>query len=154
MGSKGKRYLEYPFGKTWVYASAVMAGISIIFAIEVLSEEEPKSSTLMIPPLLLYFIFTSILTVAILALKFYLYSRMDEEPLKNSLIEDMEKTPKRRWRWSLIALLCLTIAALFSPLLLLQILEPLWWIIGISGFVPAVTIPEIILYTYSRRRLE
>jgi hypothetical protein len=48
-------------------------------------------------------------------------------------------------------LLCLSIVALFVPLILLMFLEPLWWLICITGYVPAVNIPEIILYVYSRR---
>jgi hypothetical protein len=48
-------------------------------------------------------------------------------------------------------LLCFAIVALFVPLILLMFLEPLWWLICITGYVPAVNIPEIILYLYSRR---
>jgi carbon starvation protein CstA len=100
---------------------------------------------------LLYFAFVSVLTMAVLVLKFYLYSVREEESSEGRLFEGEEEVRKRRLRWSFIIVLCLIIAALFSPLILLALLEPLWTFIIISGFIPAVSIPEIILYTYSQR---
>lgn len=144
MSLSRKERLEYPFGKRWVYASALMAGLSIVFGGFMLSEEGPIA-------LLLYFDFTSITTIAVLALKYYLYFVRGSESSETSFLEGEEEVPKRRWKWGLILLLCLTIAALFVPLILLMVLQPLWWLICVAGYVPAVNIPEVILYIYSRQ---
>lgn len=135
---------EYPFGKRWVYASAFMAGISIVFAVFMLSEEGYLA-------LIKYFAFTFLTTIAVLALKFYIYFVRRQESAKTTSFDMKEEVPKRRWRWSFIALLCLAIASLFVPLILLVVLEPLWWLICIGGYVPAVNIPEVVLYLYSQR---
>jgi len=136
-----------------VYASAVLTGISIVFATVVLIGEDSKelslyTLTFMVHPLLLYFVFTSLLTVAVLLLKFYLYSAK-EEVSEDYPFEDAQKPRGSRRRWSLLVLL-LTVAVLFLPLILSVFVEPLWSFISISGFVPAVAFPEIILYIYSR----
>jgi len=135
---------EYPFSKGWVYASGLMTVLSVIFGVFMLSEEGLFA-------LLLYLAFTSLLTVVVLALKFYLYSLRGREASETPPVEMEGEPPRRRWRWSLILILCLAIAALFVPLILLMVLEPLWWLIAIVSYVPAVNIPEIILYFYSRR---
>lgn len=152
--SKKRRVFEYPFSRTWVWASVVLAGLAMAFTTFLLKDEGPVGLfTFTVHPLLLYFVFTFIFAMAILALKFYIYSTKDEEKLESHIFEDEEKRSKKlRWRrWSFILVLCLTVAALFLPLFLSLFLEPLWSFIVISGFVPAVAIPEIILYIYSRR---
>lgn len=141
-----KGSFEYPFGKRWVYASVAMSAIAIVFAVFMLSGEG-------IHALLLYFASTSLFTVAVLALKFYLYFLRGHESSETYSIEGGEEIPRRRLKWSFILLLCLAIAALFVPLILLMFLEPLWWLICITSYVPAVNIPEIILYVYSTRKI-
>lgn len=151
---KRNRYFEYPFGKRGVYLSLIFSIVSIAFAAIVLIEEEPVrlSPTFMIPPLLLYFAFTAALTLAILAVKFYLLYREEEEMSQRYPSQGEGKPPRTHLKRNLIILLCLVIVALFSPLILSIFLDPLCWFITISGFVPAVSVPEIILYIYSRRR--
>lgn len=152
--SKKKRVFEYPFSRTWVWAGVVLAGLAMGFATFLLKDEGPVGLFgFMFHPLLLYFVFTFVFASAVLALKFYLYSMKDEETLESHIFEDEEERLKKfRWRrWSLILVLCLTVAGLFLPLFSLLVLEPLWSFLVISGFVPAVTIPEIILFIYSRR---
>jgi hypothetical protein len=144
MSFSQKGNFEYPFGKRWVYASVAMSAIAIVFAVFMLGGEGT-------PALLLYFAFTSIFTVAVLVLKFYLYFLRGDESSETYSVEGEEKIPKRRLKWSFILLLCLAIAALFVPLILLMFLSPLWWLICITSYVPAVNIPEIILYIYCRR---
>jgi H+/Cl- antiporter ClcA len=154
--TKEERILEYPFSKTWVYASAVIAGVSIVFAVLFLIDAEPQefsfdTFTFMIHPLLLYFIFTSLLTLAMLFLKFYLYSTK-EKTSENHFSGSEQEAHGFLRRWLLVIMMLLTVAALFSPLVLWYFLGNLWSFLGISGFVPAVSIPEIILYVYSQRR--
>lgn len=144
MSFSQKGNFEYPFGKRWVYASVAMSAIAIVFAVFMLGGEGT-------PTLLLYFAFTSIFTVAVLVLKFYLYFLRGDGSSETYSVEGEEKIPKRRLKWSFMLLLCLAIAALFVPLILLMFLSPLWWLICIASYVPAVNIPEIILYIYCRR---
>jgi Ca2+/Na+ antiporter len=143
MSFSRERSFEYPFGKRWVYASVFMSAIAIVAAVFMLNGEGPSA-------LLSYFSFTFLATVVVLVLKFYLYSSKAREPLEASSFEDEKELPRKR-RWSFMLLLCLAIVALFVPLVLLMVLEPLWWVICITGYVPAVNIPEIVLYLYSRR---
>jgi len=138
-----ERSFEYPFGKRWVYASVFMSAITIVFAVVMFSGEGSYA-------LISYFSFTFLGTVAVLILKSYLYSLKACEQSEAPSSEDEKEIPRTR-RWSFILLLCVAIAALFVPLILLMVLEPLWWLICITGYVPAVNIPEIILYLYSRR---
>jgi hypothetical protein len=122
-----------------------MSAIAIIFALFMLSSEG-------LIGFLLYFAFTSILTAAVLALKFYIYFLRGYESSETYSSEDEAATSRRRLKWSFIALMSLAIFALFVPLILLMFLSPLWWLICITSYVPAVSIPEIILYVYSVRK--
>ncbi len=138
MNTCQKEHFEYPFGKKGVYISGVMSGISIVFAITLLRDD--------ISALLLYFAFTSILVVVFFALKFYLYS----ERIKGTL-ESGKEEPKKHRTLHLILLILIVTAVLLSPLIFSYTLDPVWWIISISGFVPGVSIPEILLFLYARR---
>lgn len=156
MGPAANKHFEYPFSKIYVFVSVFLAGLSISFATVVLMGEESVlfsfgDISFMIPALLMYFLFTSILTLVILALKFYLYSMKWKKRGETHPLESEGKASRSLWRSVLIPLLILTIAALFSPLILLALLRPLWWFISISGFIAGVNVPEIILYVYSRR---
>ena len=142
MSFSKKGSFEYPFGKRWVYASLAMSAIAIIFAVFMLGEEGPLA-------LLLYFAFTSLFTAAVLVLKFYLYFLRGHESSETYSLEGGEEIPRRRLKWSFILLVCLAIVALFVPIILLMFLSPLWWLICITSYVPAVNIPEIILYIYA-----
>lgn len=143
MGAREEGYFEYPFGKNWVIASAVMSGISIVFAIAILGADAFA--------LFLYFLFTCSLILVVLVLKFHYYSTRNEEMPEEYSSEGEEQVPEGHWKRNFVILLILTAVALISPLIFSLILDPLWWIIIISGFVPGVSIPEVILYLYSRR---
>jgi phosphoglycerol transferase MdoB-like AlkP superfamily enzyme len=145
MSFSKKGSFEYPFGKRWVYASLAMSAIAIIFAVFMLGEEGPLA-------LLLYFAFTSLFTAAVLVLKFYLYFLRDHRSPETYSVEGEAQISRRRLKWSFIILVGLAILALFVPLILLMFLSPLWWLICITSYVPAVNIPEIILYVYSARK--
>lgn len=143
MGSVKSNYLEYPFGKRWVYASAFMSVLAIIFAIFMLSSEG-------ILAIVLYSVCTFIFTIAILALKFYVYFlRPQSQP--ESYVDTEDMGYKKSLKQKFILLLIAAIIALFAPLLLLMLLSPLWWLISVASYVPAVNIPEIVLYWYARR---
>jgi archaellum biogenesis protein FlaJ (TadC family) len=125
----------------------MLSTISIVLAVAIL-----RSNVIV---LLLYLAFTSVLTLVILALKYYFYSRREEEMHENYSIEREEAPEKGRMK-SLILLILIAAVALFSPLILSYIIltsniDPIWWIIIVSGFVPGVSIPEIILFIYARR---
>jgi hypothetical protein len=145
MSSPEKRIYEYPFGKRLVFLSVAMSAIAIIFALFMLSEEGLYA-------LLLYFGFTSIFTAAVLVLKFYVYFLRGRESSETYSGEDEVTVSRRRLKLSFILLVILAILALFVPLILLMFLSPLWWLICITSYVPAVNIPEIILYVYSTRK--
>jgi heme/copper-type cytochrome/quinol oxidase subunit 3 len=149
LNTSAERDFEYPYGERWVLASGILSAISIILAIIIL-----RSYNVVV--FLLYFAFTSVLTLVILALKYYFYSRREEEMSEHYPVESEEVPEKGRTK-SLVLLILIAMAALFSPLILSYVvltssIDPIWWIIAISGFVPAVSIPEIILFVYARRQ--
>jgi len=152
--SKKKISFEYPFSKTWVYACYILAPLTIFFAIYFLWDADPvEIFSFPVHPIFFYFIFTSVFTVIIFKLKLYLYSRGEgKEPYEGHLIGAEEEGQSSFNQWILILLLILTFAAFFTPIILSFLLGPLWSFIAIAGFVPAMTIPEIILFTYSQRR--
>jgi hypothetical protein len=143
LGAREEGYFEYPFGKNWVIASAVMSAIAIAFAIAVLGSDAFGIS--------LYFLFTCSLTLVVLVLKFQYYSTRKEEIPEEYSSGGEEQASEDHWKRSFVILLIVIAIALISPLIFSYILDPMWWIIIISGFVPGVSIPEVILYLYSRR---
>jgi len=153
MCSTEERIFEYPFSKTWVWAGLVLAGIALVFAIFLLKDEGcVEIFGLLVHPLLLYFAFTLAFALAVFVLKFYVYSAKNEVA-ENYALEGRKERSKRlrKLKLSFILVLCLTIFALTLPILFLMFLGPLWTFIFISGYIPAVTLSEVILYIYSRR---
>ncbi|MEM2111405.1 MAG: hypothetical protein QXX08_05960 [Candidatus Bathyarchaeia archaeon] len=137
-----KEDFEYPFSRKWVYASAFLAFLSITFTVVMLKDY--------LFAIILYFVFVSALTLVILAFKSRFYSKREKEMREFQPIEPEEKTSI--WTKSFVLLMLLTLMAFLSPLFLSFLLPPEWWIIVISGFIPAMSIPEVILYLYSKRR--
>jgi hypothetical protein len=138
-----KERFEYPLGRAWVCASAIMSGISIAFAIAILKDD--------VKALFLYFTFTSLFTLIVLALKYHFYSKKWEQ-ISEEVSSASDEVSDKRWKLGFVLLVLLTLGILFTPLILSYILDPLWLIISISGFVPGVSIPEIILFLYSRSK--
>jgi len=152
-GSRKKIGFEYPFSKTWVYACYVLAALTIFFAIYFLWDADPvELFAIPIHPIFFYFMFTFALTLIIFKLKLHVYSRAEEkEPYESNLIEVEEKSVNLFKQWTFILLLVLTFAAFLTPIILSYFLGPLWSFIAIAGFVPAVTISEIIVFFYSQK---
>jgi hypothetical protein len=159
MESKMNNHFEYPFSKGYVFLSAVLIGLSIFIATFILIGEEPipfwiGNINFMIPALLLYFLFTAILSLIMLILKFHLYSIRWARTVDSYSPESEETDSGSIWKSIFIPLLILIIIALSLPLILLALLRPLWWFISLSGFIAGINIPEIILYVYSRRSVK
>ena len=134
-----RRRAGYPFSDVGVYISAIVAALSIILALLVLRE-----------PILLvfYFVATFILTLTVTALKYrFLFARKSQSS-KNSL----EKRGSQKWKMILLAF-CF-IVALISPVLLLPVLSPASWFVGLDSYVSGVSLSEVILFCHLRRNFE
>lgn len=139
VSSTGRRRVGYPFSEVGVYISAMVAALSIILALLVLRE----------PVLLVsYFVVTSILTLTVIAVKSrFLFARKSQSS-RNSL----EKRGSQKWRMMLLAF-CF-IVALVSPVLLLPVLSPASWFVGLDSYVSGVSLSEVILFFHSRRNFK
>ena len=138
-----KEDFEYPFSRKWVYASAFLSVISITLTVVMLRDY--------LFAIILYFVFIFALTLVILAFKSHFYSAKEKEIREFQPMEIEEETRASIWTKSFVLLMLLTLLAFLSPLFLSFILPPEWWIIVISGFIPGMSLPEVILYLYSKK---
>lgn len=125
---------RYPYPERRVYLSAVIAGLSIILALALLSSQPVR--------IVYYFLLTIIFTVITFLLKRRLYTLIlmdkdEEESLKNE-----EGTP---WK-ALLLVFSMTLVSLIAPLLFAEILMGPVWFIMIISFTSGVSISEIVLY--------
>jgi len=131
---------EYPFERKWVVASAILSGLSMFFGLAILSKESSW--------ILMYLSFVFCLTLIVLPLKYYFYLKKEQE-LESEYIPESEEEKSKSYM-DIIILFCLAMIAICFPFILTLFLDPLWWIIAISGSVPGICLPEIILYVYSK----
>ena len=130
---------RYPYPEKRVYLSAAIAGLSIILALALLSNQ---------PVLIIYYFFSTItFTVITFLLKKRLYTfiLMDENEENSHKNED-----RAPWKAMLLVLL-MSLAFLIAPLLLAGILSGPIWFIMIVSFTSGVSISEIILYIRMRK---
>lgn len=136
--SKRRRHIEYPFSKFGAYWSLVVAGLSVVLALLILTE----------PVLLIsYFIFTFLLTVAVLVLKIHLLSTSESASLKS----DSSKDAKNDQRWKIKILLLGFVISLIGPMILGLFLPPTSWFIGLNSFISGMSFSEVLLFCYARR---
>jgi len=131
---------EYPFGGKWVLFSGVLSGISIALGLIILSRDWVA--------IVMYLVFVLLCILVVLPLKFFFYLKKEEE-IEEEPTENLE-SGKNKYRLKIIIFSCLIIMVLFSPFILAVFMDPVWWVILISGVVPGVNVPEIILYVFSK----
>jgi uncharacterized ion transporter superfamily protein YfcC len=144
LNAEERENFEYPFGKRWVLASAFLSLISIVFAVTFLIDY--------LDALLMFFGFTSLFIAVMTVLKYYLYSKRSKESQDDYVSIEEERSAGFRWSRSVVLYLFIMILAFLSPVILSYLLDPMWWIIIICGFVPGISVPEIILYLYAHRK--
>lgn len=150
MSAASKEEFEYPFSKSWVIGSVVLSILSILFAIFLLLDLEPVNFlSIYLHPLILYFVITSILTVLIFFLKLKLYSAREREA---SGIGAEYEGDGKAYKLGFIIVVVLVLLALFSPLFLSQLVDPLVSLLLFLSIIPAMNIPEIILYLLYRQK--
>lgn len=139
MGSSYKsRSIEYPFSKSGVYLSAILAALSIVLALLLLTD--PIT-------LILYFASTCLLTFVTLEIKIYVFSRR-----KSEVPEEYSVTkPQGSNKLKTIFLMVCFIIAMAMPLILLSILDVTSWFISLNGFISGVSLSEVILFYYYSR---
>jgi hypothetical protein len=128
-----------PYPKNRVYLSAAIAGLSILLAVALFSND----------PILIayYFLSTAGITIITFLLKRYLYALI-------SVREDLEREtePEEGTPWgTLLLVLVMSVAIFVAPLFLTQVLSATVWFILIVSFTSGVSISEVILYLQTRR---
>jgi len=150
MSAASKEEFEYPFSKSWFIGSVVLSILSILFAIFLLLDLEPVNFlSIYLHPLILYFVITSILTVLIFFLKLKLYSA--RERAASGIGAEYEGDGKA-YKFGFIIVIVLVLLALFSPLFLSHLVDPLVSLLLFLSVIPAMNIPEIILYLLYRQK--
>jgi hypothetical protein len=129
----------YPYPKKRVYLSAAIAGLSIILASALFSNQ----STLII----YYSVSTITFTVITFLVKKRLYTLILSGENEEKQDEDEDRAP---WKAILIVLL-MSLALFVAPLLLAGILSGLVWFMMIISFTSGVSISEIVLYLRMRQ---
>lgn len=132
------RNVEYPFSKVGVYISAMVATISIILALLVLTD--PVWLTC-------YFVFAFLLALITAALKIRFFSRKKSRPFQDSSLNKAESDQK----WKLLLIIGFFIVTLFAPVFLLVFLSIEIWFACIDGVVLGVSLSEIIFFCYTQK---
>ena len=132
--------VEYPFSKVGVYISAIVAMMSIILALLVLTD--PVWLTY-------YFVFASFLTLAIAALKIRFFSKKKSRPFQNSSLDKARSDQK----WKVLLIIGFFILTLFAPVFLLVFLSIEIWFICLDGVVLGVSLSEVVFFYYTRKNL-
>lgn len=132
------KYPKYPFSKVGVYISVIVAMMSIILALLVLTD--PVWLTC-------YFVFASFLTLVTTALKIRFFSKKKLRPFQDSSLDKAESGQK----WKVILIIGFFIVALFAPVFLLVFLPIEIWFMCLDGFVLGVSLSEVVFYYYTQK---
>jgi hypothetical protein len=143
LGSSDKsRSIEYPFSKPGVYLSAILAALSIVLALLLLTD--PIA-------LILYFASTCLLTFVTLEIKIYVFSRRKSEAPEEYSVTEPEGSSNSSNKWKTIFLMVCFVIGMAMPLILLSILDVTSWFISLNGFISGVSLSEVILFYYYSR---
>ena len=130
---------RYPYPEKRVYLSAAIAGLSIILASALLSNQ---------PILIIYYFFSTItFTVITFLLKKRLYTFILMDENEENADKNEDSAP---WK-AMLLVLFMSLALLVAPLLFAGILSGPIWFIMIVSFTSGVSISEIILYLQMRQ---
>lgn len=135
LGPNRKKSLVYPFSRKFAYYSLFLSATSVFITLALFRDSSV---------LLVYFLFVTALTVFFLLVKYRLYRKRTEKLFEQQLSSEKEGL-------KLSTLVITIVAGLIVVLTLYFILGPLYWFIFIDGFVAGVNLPELILYSYSRK---
>lgn len=148
------RDVEYPFSKSLVFVSAVIAAASTVFAILILSEGTPEAVhvlTLAVPiPVLYYMLATALLTFSTILVKIRLYSGSANAGKSGPYTSGAERAVKGFKRSLTLVYVAVVIVMILIPLLAL-VVPAVWWLICVTGFVSGINLSEILIYLFSRK---
>jgi len=130
---------RYPYPEKRVYLSAAIAGLSIILASALLSNQ---------PTLIIYY---SLSTITFTVITFLLKKRLYTFILMDENEENTDKNEEGAPWKAILLVLFMSLALLVAPLLLAGILSGSIWFIMIVSFTSGVSISEIILYLLMRQ---
>jgi hypothetical protein len=146
--------VDYPFSKSLVFLSAVIAVVSTVFAVVILSEGKPDMlymSTLAVPIPVLYYVFlTIVLTFLIILIKVRLYSGSRSGGTSGPYTSGAERAVKGFKRSLTLLYVAVAIIMIVIPLLAL-VAPAMWWLICVTGFVSGINLSELVIYFFSRR---
>lgn len=136
---------EYPYSKSRVYVSIIMAFLSVLLA-AILFQSDPTSAFTYV---LYYLLSTIVMTIATFLLKMRLYPVIANDSLTTDQPPEQTKTSGSA-RKTLVAVFFMLVASILVPLLLAPILGGPAWVILMISFISGVSISETVFYLYSR----
>jgi hypothetical protein len=152
VSSDEKKRVVYPFSRGGLYMSIVLAVLSVFLALLLLTPD--------LILLLYYALIASIITAVVFALKIGLISTYVSR-LWNSLTrrtaareqkEEAEENPREGTNWrALFLLLALTLAIVFTPMILTQFLNPYVWFVLLISLTSGISFGDISFYLYATR---
>ena len=143
-----ERKLTYHYNKNFIILSFLMVIMGTFFSVMLLYRDTYA--------LLLYFMFTFLLTIIFFFLKFYLYLR----ELRNVGWQHQPRSPAETDRTNMLKsirliIILLLVTTLFSflfPVAILQITGPYMALIIVGSIVVSVNLSEIFLFVYISSR--
>jgi hypothetical protein len=139
--------VKYPFRKLRVYFNAVVAVLALVFSVLFLIN--PVNVWLLSS----FFAIITASTVMMFYVKLRLLIRMAEsesEP-EQALLSEAHDSPGRMDRWIILLLAVLLAVFMGLPVLLLAVVDAVWWFIGLAGFVTGASLSEVVLYFSTQR---
>jgi len=132
LGAKTRK-VEYPFSKVGVYISVIVATISTILALIVLTD-----------PVWLayYFIFASFVTLVATALKIRFFHKKKPESFKDDSLDKSESDQK----WKALLIIGFFILTLAAPFFLLVFLPIEIWFMCLDGFALGMCLSELVFF--------
>jgi NADH:ubiquinone oxidoreductase subunit 3 (subunit A) len=147
--------VEYPFSRFLVLLSAVIAVVSGVFAVVILSEGTPDMlyiGTQAVPiPVIYYVLVTALLTILIILIKVRLYSGSPTGETSEPYTSGAETAVKGFKRSLTLLYIGVVIVMITIPFLAL-VAPPVWWLVGVTSFVSGINLSEIVIYFFSRKR--
>jgi hypothetical protein len=152
MSLKGKmQKLRYPFARSLIILSVVITVVSISFAVTILKDEKDiiivqQSIIVSIPPLLLYFIVTLLVTYVSILVKVRLYASAESSGNFNKPLTDIFNFQR-----PLIIIYVLAIIIIVIIPILAILIPGIFWLIGLLSFIGGINLSEIIIYVLSSK---
>jgi hypothetical protein len=100
-----------------------------------------------------FFAITAASTAMMFYVKLRLLIRMGESDSELDQTQPLERreNPGRMDRWIILLLAVLLAVFMGLPVLLLAVVDAVWWFVGLAGFVTGASLSEVVLYFFTQK---